>query len=152
MQLVSSENPPIKKLVIIHKSNLSKKVSPLLLLTFSSILGLHSLLSKTTTSILMFINCVLLGCVMAHGIILKYDRNCMDIHFSIYSKLEENTYDLMCAIDTYNKKHLLDGIMIISVIVPMLTNYLGMPLIYLTAACFFAESEGVYDNAKLGIL
>ena len=30
-----------------------------------------------------------------------------------------------------------DGIMIISVIVPMLTNYLGMPLIYLTAASFF---------------
>ena len=45
-----------------------------------------------------------------------------------------------------------DGITIISVIVHMLTNYLGMPLIYLTAACFFAESEGVYVNAKLRIL
>ena len=33
-----------------------------------------------------------------------------------------------------------DGIMIISVIVYMLTNYLGTPLIYLTAACFFDES------------
>ena len=42
--------------------------------------------------------------------------------------------------------------MIISVIVPMLTNYLGMLLIYLTAACFFAESEGVYVNAKLRIM
>ena len=42
--------------------------------------------------------------------------------------------------------------MIISVIVPMLTNYLGMPLIYLKAACFFADSEGVYVNSKLGIL
>ena len=42
--------------------------------------------------------------------------------------------------------------MIISVIVPMLTNYLGMPLIYLTAAGFCAESEGVYVNAKLRIL
>ena len=45
-----------------------------------------------------------------------------------------------------------DGIMIISVIVYMLTNYLGMPLIYLTADCFFDESEGVYVNVKLGIL
>ena len=44
------------------------------------------------------------------------------------------------------------GIMIIPVIVPMLTNYLGMPLVYLTDACFFAESEEVYVNAKLGIL
>ena len=47
-----------------------------------------------------------------------------------------------------------DGIMIISVIVPMLTNYLGtvrndsdnmdlgMPLRYLTAASFFPDSEG----------
>ena len=45
-----------------------------------------------------------------------------------------------------------DGIMIISVIVPMLNNYLEMPWIYLTADCFFAESEGVYVNAKLRIL
>ena len=45
-----------------------------------------------------------------------------------------------------------DGIMIISVIVYMLTNYLGMPLIYLTADCFFDESEGVYVNFKLEIL
>ena len=45
-----------------------------------------------------------------------------------------------------------DGIMIISVKVPMLTNYLGMPLIYLTAVCFFADSEGVYVNAKLRIM
>ena len=42
--------------------------------------------------------------------------------------------------------------MIISVIVPMLTNYLGMSLIYLTAAYFFPESEGVYVNAKIRIL
>ena len=42
--------------------------------------------------------------------------------------------------------------MIISVIVPMVTNYLVMSLIYLTAACFFAESEGVYVNAKLIML
>ena len=42
--------------------------------------------------------------------------------------------------------------MIISVIVYMLTNYLGMPLIYLTADCFFGESEGVYVHVKLGIL
>ena len=42
--------------------------------------------------------------------------------------------------------------MIISVIVYMLTNYLGMPLIYLTAECFFDDSEGVYVNVKLGIL
>ena len=42
--------------------------------------------------------------------------------------------------------------MIISVIVYMLTNYLGMPLIYLTADCFFGESEGVYVNGKLGIM
>ena len=42
--------------------------------------------------------------------------------------------------------------MIISVIVTMLTNYLGMPLVYLTAACFFSESEGVYVNAKLRML
>ena len=42
--------------------------------------------------------------------------------------------------------------MIVSVIVPMLTNYLGMPLIYLTVDCFFDESEGVYVNVKLGIL
>ena len=42
--------------------------------------------------------------------------------------------------------------MIISVIVYMLTNYLGMPLIYLTADCFFDESEGVYVNVKLIIL
>ena len=42
--------------------------------------------------------------------------------------------------------------MIISVIVHMLTNYLGMPFIYLTAACFFSESDGVYVNAKLRIL
>ena len=48
--------------------------------------------------------------------------------------------------------HIHDGIIIISVIVPMLTNYLEIPLIYLTAACFFPESEGVYVNAKLGIL
>ena len=34
----------------------------------------------------------------------------------------------------------------------MITNYLGMPLIYLTADCFFDESEGVYDIVKLGIL
>ena len=46
----------------------------------------------------------------------------------------------------------IDGIMIISVIVSMLTNYLGMPLIYLTAARFFPESEGVYVNANLRIL
>ena len=39
--------------------------------------------------------------------------------------------------------------MIISVIVYMLTNYLGMPLIYLTNACFFDDSEGVYVNVKL---
>ena len=45
-----------------------------------------------------------------------------------------------------------DGIMVVSVIVPMFTNYLGMPLIYLTAACFFADSEGVYVHAKLIIL
>ena len=45
-----------------------------------------------------------------------------------------------------------DGIMIISVIVPMLTNYLVMPLIYLTAASFFPESEGVNVNANLRIL
>ena len=45
-----------------------------------------------------------------------------------------------------------DEIIVISVIVPMITNYLGMPLIYLTAACFFAESEGVYVNAKLVVL
>ena len=31
--------------------------------------------------------------------------------------------------------------MIISVIVPMLTSYLEMPLIYMTAAGFFPESE-----------
>ena len=42
--------------------------------------------------------------------------------------------------------------MIISVIVYMLTIYLGMPLIYLTADCLFDESEGVYVNVKLGIL
>ena len=42
--------------------------------------------------------------------------------------------------------------MIISVIVPMLTNYLGMPLIYLTADFFFDDSEGVYVNVKLRIL
>ena len=42
--------------------------------------------------------------------------------------------------------------MIISVIVYMLTNYLVMPLIYLTAAFFFDESEGVYVNVKLIIL
>ena len=42
--------------------------------------------------------------------------------------------------------------MVISVIVPMLTNYLGMPLIYLTADCFFPESEGVYVNVNLRIL
>ena len=42
--------------------------------------------------------------------------------------------------------------MIISVIVYMLTNYLGMPLIYLTADCFFDESEGVYVNVKVEIL
>ena len=46
----------------------------------------------------------------------------------------------------------IDGIMITSVIVPMLTNYLGMPLIYLTAASFFPESEGVNVNANLRIL
>ena len=45
-----------------------------------------------------------------------------------------------------------DGIMTILVIVPMLTNYLGITLIYLTAVCFFPESEGVYVNAKLRIL
>ena len=42
--------------------------------------------------------------------------------------------------------------MIISVIVPMLTNYLGIPLIYLTAASFFPESEGFNVNANLIIL
>ena len=42
--------------------------------------------------------------------------------------------------------------MIISVIVTMLTNYLGMPLIYLTADGFFPESEGVNFNANLRIL
>ena len=36
-----------------------------------------------------------------------------------------------------------DGIMIISVIVYMLTNYLGMSLIYLMAAFFSDDSEGV---------
>ena len=45
-----------------------------------------------------------------------------------------------------------DGIMIISVIVYMLTKYLEMPLIYLTAACFFDESQVVYVNVKLRIL
>ena len=45
-----------------------------------------------------------------------------------------------------------DGIMVISVIVPMLKNYLGMPLIYLTAASFFPESEGFNVNAKLRIM
>ena len=45
-----------------------------------------------------------------------------------------------------------DGIMVISVIVPMLTNYLGIPLIYLTAAGLFPESEGVYVNVNLRIL
>ena len=45
-----------------------------------------------------------------------------------------------------------DGIIIISVIVPMLTNYLGTPLIYLTAASFFPESEGVNVNASVRIL
>ena len=38
--------------------------------------------------------------------------------------------------------------MILSVIVYMLTNYLGMPLIYLTADCFLDESEGVYVNVN----
>ena len=42
--------------------------------------------------------------------------------------------------------------MIISVIVYMLTNYLGMPLIYMMAVCFFDESEGIYVNVKLRIL
>ena len=42
--------------------------------------------------------------------------------------------------------------MIISVIVPMLTNYLGMPLIYMTASGFFPESEGVNISANLIIL
>ena len=42
--------------------------------------------------------------------------------------------------------------MIISVIVPILTNYLGIPLIYLTAAGLFPESEGSIVNANLGIL
>ena len=46
----------------------------------------------------------------------------------------------------------IDVIMIISVMVYMLTNYLGMPLIYMTADCFFYESVGVYVNVKLGIL
>ena len=45
-----------------------------------------------------------------------------------------------------------DVIMIISVIFYILTNYLGMTLIYLMAYCFFDESEGVYANVKLGIL
>ena len=45
-----------------------------------------------------------------------------------------------------------DGIMIISVIVPILTNYLGMLLIYLTAAGFFPESEEFNVNANLRIL
>ena len=45
-----------------------------------------------------------------------------------------------------------DGITIISVIVHMLTNYLRMPLIYLTAAPFFHVSEGVNVNANLRIL
>ena len=45
-----------------------------------------------------------------------------------------------------------DGMMIISVIVTMLTNYLGMPLIYLKAASFFPESEGVNVNANLRVL
>ena len=45
-----------------------------------------------------------------------------------------------------------DGIMIISVIVYMLTNYLGMPLVYLTSGCFFDDSEGVYVNVKLEIM
>ena len=45
-----------------------------------------------------------------------------------------------------------DGIMIISLIVPMLTNYLGMPLIYLMTARFFSDSEGVNISANLRIL
>ena len=42
--------------------------------------------------------------------------------------------------------------MIISVINPMLANYLGIPLIYLTADGFFTESEGVHVNANLRIM
>ena len=42
--------------------------------------------------------------------------------------------------------------MIISVIVYMLTNYLGMPLIYLKADGFFDDSEEFYVNVKIGIL
>ena len=52
----------------------------------------------------------------------------------------------------YVQCYISDGIMIISVIVQMLTNYLGMTLIYMMAACFFPGSEGVYVNAKLRIL
>ena len=42
--------------------------------------------------------------------------------------------------------------MIILVIVPMLTIFLGIPLVYLTDACFLPESEKVYVNTKLRIL
>ena len=42
--------------------------------------------------------------------------------------------------------------MIISVIVYILINYLGMLLIYITADFFFDESEGVCVYVKLGIL
>ena len=65
----------------------------------------HGLLSAKTTSILMFKNCILLGSVMVHGIILQYSRNCMYIHSKNIQPWNKDSYDLMCAIDEYENQN-----------------------------------------------
>ena len=99
MQLVSSEKISIKKLVILYKTNLSTRSSLLLMLKFCfSMLVLHVLLVTTITSSFMFKNCVIIVCMMVHGIILQYAQNFMDINFRMSSTREERTYMILCVL------------------------------------------------------
>ena len=77
------------------------------------------------------------------------------------NKHSPNSLNVMIDYHYQSENSVIDGIMIISVIVPMLTSYLvtvrnysdntdwGMPLIYLMAASFFPESEGCWSFFSL---
>ena len=105
-------------MVILYKTNPTKKSSILLLLTlFFSMLDLHGFLVSTRTSSLMSKKRVLIGCVMVHGIILKKSHSCMDINFKISSILEENTDTILCVLLTHKTSSTLQQDMTILAVV-----------------------------------
>ena len=64
----------------IQNKPFNKFITHFLLAFCFSILGLHGLLSTITTPSLMSNNCVLLGCIIVYGIILKYAHSYMSIY------------------------------------------------------------------------